>query len=104
MPDVTIKQQKVIKVGNSYAVTLDKKLAGALQICDGDPLIARYSERSRVISFTKPSPNTKQANPQQLTRDEQATYVLGQVTPELAEWTEQFLKKNNEAMETLANL
>ncbi len=104
MPDVTIKQQKVIKVGNSYAVTLDKKLADALQICDGDPLIARYSARSRVISFAKPTPSANQANPQQLTSDEQATYVLGQVTPELAEWVERTLEEDKEAMEALANL
>jgi antitoxin component of MazEF toxin-antitoxin module len=104
MPDVTTKQQKVIKVGNSYAVTLDKKLADALQIRDGDPLIARYSERSKVISFAKPSPGVKQVTSQQLSHDEQSTYVLSQVTPELAEWTENFLEENKEAMEKLANL
>lgn len=102
MSDVVIKTQKVIQVGNSYALTLDKKFVDQQGIKPGDELVARYSVRNKIVSFGTPAMTLKDSP--HLTPDEQQTYVASQVTPELKAWTDDFLSENQEALEELANL
>jgi hypothetical protein len=103
MADLKIKNQKIIKVGNSYAVTLDKKFIDRTQMQEGSDLIAKYDEDTSSVTFASPGTYAaSQARPL-LVAEKKAIYTT-KVSPELEKWTEEFLKENKEAMEALANL
>ncbi|MDQ3008012.1 MAG: AbrB/MazE/SpoVT family DNA-binding domain-containing protein [bacterium] len=103
MADIKIKNQKIIKVGNSYAVTLDKEFIDRTQMAAGSQLIAKYDEDTASVQFAAPATYAAaQGKPLQLA-EKKAVYA-SKVTPELEKWTENFLKENQEALEKLANL
>lgn len=95
-----IKHQKIIKVGNSYAVTLDKQFVESLELRDGDPIVARYHDN--MVSYA--SVANVDAEASKLSRGEQETYISTQITPEFQDWVKKTLEEDKEAMEELANL
>lgn len=103
MSDIKIKNQKIIKVGNSYAVTLDKEFVDRCQMKDGSDLIAKYDEDTASVTFATPDTYAaSQGRPLQLA-EKKAVYTT-KVNSELEEWTDKFLKENAQALEELANL
>lgn len=98
------KTQKIIKVGNSYALTLDKKFVDKNRLKIGEPMVAQYSATSSAMSFSRPEDLAKTKPQGKLTKEEKRTVLNSQITPELREWTDNFLKENAEAMQELANL
>jgi antitoxin component of MazEF toxin-antitoxin module len=94
-----IKTQKVIKVGNSLAVTLDKKFVQLANIEPGQPLAVVYTPEKGLLSMAK-SEKALMVKDQ----SEKAAYVTGKITPELKEWTDTFLLENEEAMKKLKDL
>ncbi len=103
MSDLKIKNQKIIKVGNSFAVTLDKAFLDRAQMRDGSDLIAKYDEDTASVTFARPDLYAaSQGRPLQL--GERKAVYMTKITPELEKWTTTFLKENAEALKKLANL
>mgnify|MGYP000526255761 CR=1 FL=1 len=103
MSDLKIKNQKIIKVGNSYAVTLDRTFLDRTQMQDGSELIAKYDEDTASVTFAKPSTYAaSQDQPLQLA-EKKAVYN-SRIDPELVKWVDQMLVDDKEALEELANL
>jgi hypothetical protein len=103
MAEVKIKNQKIIRVGNSYAVTLDKKFVDRSQFNEGDPLIAKYDEDTKSVTFAAPGTYAASQGGHIGVAEKKAVYKT-KVTSELENWTEEFLKENAEALKELANL
>ncbi len=103
MADLKIKNQKIIKVGNSFAVTLDRKFLDRCQLQEGSDLIAKYDEDTASVTFA--TPNTyaaSQGRPLQVA-EKKAVYTT-KFDPEFLAWVENFLEEDKEALEKLANL
>jgi antitoxin component of MazEF toxin-antitoxin module len=94
-----IKMQKVIKVGNSLAVTLDRDFVAKTGIVAGDLMAASYKPEKKVLSMAQ----SKTALKGKLTTEKESI-VSSKVTPELEEWMDSFLERNKEAMEALKDL
>ena len=108
MRDFT-KTQKVIKVGNSYAVTLDSKFVDENQVKAGDQVVGSYSKSHVAYAVPKNQSMTLKDSAsleygKKLSKAEKRAVMHSKVTPELSSWTDDFLKKNKQAMEELANL
>jgi antitoxin component of MazEF toxin-antitoxin module len=93
--DLQTKKQKLIKVGNSFAVTIDKQMIArhfsatpevdVRMDLDTGEIVVRPAKTDSVIAHKKASLSSK-------------------VTPELQEWTQKFLIENAESLEKLANI
>lgn len=96
-----IQTQKVIKVGNSLAMTFDSKVMALMNVKAGQELAVAYHPDMGLISVakTKKSLNTRDS----LELGKQAV-LAGKITPELKQWTDKFLVENQEAMKKLADL
>jgi len=104
MSDIKIKNQKIIKVGNSYAVTLDKEFVDRSVLRVGESLIAHYDAFGSQVSFTKPDSLAGQKKNGRLNYAEKTAVMASKVTPEFQKWVENTLKEDKEALEELANL
>lgn len=77
--------QKVIKVGNSAAVTLPKEILKQSKLSSGDSVYVTLDEVSgAIIVSTSEKP-------------------FGGMSPDIAVWTKGFIDKNRAALEELAN-
>ncbi len=103
MADLKIKNQKIIKVGNSYAVTLDKEFIDRTQMSEGSPLIAKYDEDTASVTFATPQTYAaSQGRPLQVA-EKKAVYNA-KLDPEFVAWVDKMLEEDKEALEKLANL
>jgi antitoxin component of MazEF toxin-antitoxin module len=93
--------QKVIQVGNSLAVTIDKKQAQLMKIEAGQPLAVVYKPEKGLMSLAKSKSAISTEN---VSAEESEAVVAGKITLELEQWTTRFLLENKEAMDRLANL
>lgn len=94
-----IKYQKVIKVGNSLAVTLDPRFVAQAELNVGDQLATSYKSQAGVISLAKSSKSLEGK-----LHSEEEAIVSAKVTPEFQEWVEQSLLEDAESMEKLKDL
>lgn len=90
--------KKIIKIGNSYGVTLERSLLEKSNMKLGDPLTLRVEQGEIVISPVK-----KEKAKKQVARERRTT-LRSKISPELQQWTEEFLKENAQALEELAHL
>lgn len=104
------KTQKVIKVGNSYAVTLDKRFVDENQLEAGQQIIGSYSQshvayaapvQSQALKLEDRGKESYSAN---LTKTEQKAVMHSKVTPEFTQWVDKTLDADKEILERLANL
>ena len=77
--------QKVIKVGNSSAVTLPKELLKQSKLSSGDAVHVMLDEATGAIIVSASE------NP------------FKGLSPDIATWTKNFIAKNRSALEELAN-
>lgn len=96
-----IKYQKVIKVGNSLAVTLDQAFVQQAAIKAGDNLAASYQPDKRLFSMSQSKNGVQGAG---VLNNEAKAILSAKITPELESWTDSFLKENQEALEALKDL
>lgn len=102
MSDTKTKTQKIIKVGNSYAVTLDKKFVDKVGLEVNDTVSMSYhTNPSRVVVSTL---NKKSASlkDKRLSKAEKEQALASRITPELQEWVKDFIEENQEALDELA--
>lgn len=78
--------QKVIKVGNSAAITLPKNVMKDADIKTGDKVNVELNEATGAIVIS--------------TADRPVTNL----SPDIAQWTKNFIDKNKEALEELARI
>ena len=95
-----IKYQKVIKVGNSLAVTLDSDFVKKTGIKAGDQMAAAYKPDIRIFSMA----DSISALDSGGNTSEPASVLAGKINPELEAWTDNFLQENREAMIRLKDL
>ena len=91
-----IKYQKVIKVGNSLAVTLDRGFVQKTGIKAGDQMAASYKADRELVSMATSLKGVEVV-------DETEVVVASKITPELESWTKAFLSRNELALKELAN-
>lgn len=77
--------QKVIKVGNSAAVTLPKDVLKVSKLSAGDAVHVQVDDATGAIIVSAKN------NP------------FKGMSPDIANWTKNFISKNREALEELAN-
>lgn len=104
MVEVTLKSQKIIKVGNSLAVTLDRGFLTQHKLKAGDVLVARYSSEAPVICLSTPVGMKQMGTQEKMVSEEKLVYMATKITPELKKWMDNFLKKNKESIDKLADL
>ena len=104
MADIMLKTQKIIKVGNSCAVSLDKGFMKQAGLEPGTEVTISYDPQTQVVALAAPRAYARAQKSGQLKTAKKHVYVSSRVTPELREWTDRFLKENAQAMEELANL
>jgi hypothetical protein len=103
MADLKIKNQKLIKVGNSYAVTLDKEFVDRCQLGEGSDLISKYDEDTASVTFAKPETYAaSQGRP--LKVEEQKAIYMTKLDPKFLAWVDKTLEEDKEALDKLANL
>lgn len=78
--------QKVIKVGNSAAVTLPKEILKQSSLSGGDSVYVTLDEATGAIIVSKSE------NP------------FRGMSPDIASWTKNFIENNREALRELANI
>ena len=77
--------QKVIKIGNSAAITLSKQILNNTKIKTGDKVYVELDEGTNsIIISSKEKP-------------------LKGMSPDIVEWTQKFINKNRQALEELAD-
>ncbi len=96
-----IQMQKVIKVGNSLAITLDKKFTEKAGISPGQEMAVVYKAEKGLVSLAKSSTMISDGD---RVAEEKVAYLSGKVTPEFQLWVEKSLDEDAEAMSKLANL
>ncbi len=103
MSDLKIKNQKIIKVGNSYAVTLDKQFLDRTQMKEGSDLIAKYDEDTASVTFASPDTYAASQDRPLQVAERKAVYST-KMDPEFLAWVDKTLEEDKEALEKLANL
>lgn len=95
-----IKRQKLIKVGNSYAVTLDKEFVNQVDLSQVHDVTVVYTPDAGTVSMAKNHTNMPDS-----TRvvSEQKAVLYGKISPELQKWTDEFLSSHAEALEKLSH-
>lgn len=104
MTDLKIKNQKIIKVGNSYAVTLDKEFVDRTQMKEGSELIANYDEDTASVSFAKPVTYAAAQGGRKLYVAEKKAVYASKLDTEFLDWVDKTLVEDKEALKELANL
>jgi len=101
----TLKYQKILKVGNSLAITLDRDFVTQTGVAAGDQVAVNYQPDEKVVSYAPVKDNGAMRVADKATGKYEAKAKLASaVTPELEEWTKKFLEENKESMKKLANL
>jgi antitoxin component of MazEF toxin-antitoxin module len=101
----TLKYQKIIKVGNSLAMTIDKDFVAQTGIKVGDQVAVNYQPDAKVVSYAPVANSGASVLAEKAVSGYEAKSKLASaITPELEAWTKKFLEENKEAMKKLANL
>lgn len=104
---MNIQTQKIIKVGNSLAVTLDKQFIGQSGLKAGDHVVMRYDETtpSAILSIKDHSENIYTVGTsKKLTKQQKMKNLSSEITPEFRNWVKNSLEEDKESMDALANL
>ena len=107
MNTTRIQTQKIIKVGNSFAVTLDKQFIDQSGLKGGDHVVMRYDETtpSAALSIKDHGETIYSAgSSKKLTKQEKMKNLSSEITPEFRDWVKNSLEEDKESMDTLANL
>lgn len=104
MSSGTLKYQKIIKVGNSLAITLDRDFVTKTGVKAGDQVAVNYQPEDKVVSYAPVAQSDVLKLSEKMGKYEATAKTASSITPELKEWTENFYKENKKAMDKLANL
>lgn len=100
----TIKYQKIIKVGNSLAVTLDRDFVTQTGIKHGDQVAVNYEPEQKVVSYAPVESSGAMGVAEPMEKYNAKAKVAAVVTPEFQEWVEKSLEEDKESLKKLANL
>lgn len=103
MSNTKMKHQKLIKVGNSYAVTIDAEFIKRNSLKVGESMVATYRTDTPGVSFV-PSEQQHAVSQEALNDTFRKSALASSITPEFQKWVKDFYEENEEAMEKLANL
>lgn len=94
------KRQKLIKVGNSYAVTLDKEFVRQANLTELHDVTVVYSPDKGAVSLAK---NHTELPASLREQHEEKALFYSKISPELQKWTDEFLTTHEEALEKLSH-
>lgn len=77
--------QKIIRIGNSFGITLSKQLLENVHLKAGDMVHVDKNEASNALIVSS------KKNP------------LKSMSPDIIQWTKKFINKNRQALEDLAD-
>ncbi|MEO8581999.1 MAG: AbrB/MazE/SpoVT family DNA-binding domain-containing protein [Patescibacteria group bacterium] len=105
MANSKLKYQKIIKVGNSLAITLDSDFIVQTGVKAGDQVAVNYQPDQKVVSYSPVADNgVMKVADGGAVEYEAKSKLASAITPELEAWTKKFLKENKESLKKLANL
>lgn len=105
MAGVVKKQQKIIRVGNSVAITLDKEYLNTFKVNVGDPVTVTYYSGVPLIKLNPPDKHTETVVlHEDMVKEEHGAYLASEITPEFRTWVQTSLEEDKEAMKDLAHL
>ena len=97
--------QKIIKVGNSYAITLNKEFVEKTKLHKQSQVSVRYDQHApQAICILRDSSEFLYDTSKKLSKEEKAHYLASEITPEFQTWVQQTLEEDKESMRTLANI
>ncbi len=100
-----ITSQKIIRVGNSYAITLDKDFIEKTKLYKQSHVSVRYDENApQTIAILRDSSEFSYETSKKLSKEEKAKYLISEITPEFQHWVQQTLEEDKESMQVLANI
>lgn len=99
------KTQKLIKVGNSYAVTLDSEFVTHTKLQEKGYVTLQYNfdDETMAISVNEPPTVQYSAEPK-LSQSDKRKNLAETLSPEYKKWLDNFMKENKEALNKLAHL
>ena len=96
-----IKRQKLIKVGNSYAVTLDSEFVNTLRDSQQADVAIAYDLENKTAGIAL---HDASFNNQAYKTSIKKAAVTSAVSDEFQDWVDRSLKQDKEAMEKLKDL
>lgn len=103
MDNTYTKTQKLIKVGNSFATTLDPQFLRQAGIKAGGSLSLHYAADGSYATLI-PSKGLDKKEKLDVNKAKREAVLMSKVTPEFQEWVEKSLEEDAEALKKLANL
>lgn len=103
MADVRIKTQKILKVGNSVALTIDPHFLSEAGVSVGDTVHIRYADDGSFMTIL-PEKKVSKDIQKRFKKAEKAAVLESKVTLEFREWVEKSLNEDEESLRKLANL
>lgn len=103
MDNTYTKTQKLIKVGNSLATTLDPQFLRQAGIKAGDSLSLHYAADGAYATLI-PAKTVNKMEKMKVNKAEREAVLMSKVTPEFQTWVEKSLEEDAEALKKLANL
>lgn len=103
----TIKKQKIIRVGNSYAITIDREYLEKFSIKAGDTVSVTYYSGVPLIKLEPPENYSNKYSSEKhadIVKEEQLAYISSEITPEFKQWVEKTLEEDKEAMKELSHI
>lgn len=104
MTKMVVKKQKIIKVGNSLAVTLDRKFVNEHALSAGQVLTASRLIGSGMISLGLPEVVEAVGSQDKIKKSQRKALVATKVDKSFREWVDKSLDEDAEAMKRLADL
>lgn len=101
----TLKYQKIIKVGNSLAITLDREFVIQTGIKAGDEMAINYQPEQKVVSYAPVAESgVMKVSDGNANNYEAKAKLASAITPEFQEWVKKSLAEDKESLQKLANL
>lgn len=102
MSQITTKNQKLIKIGNSFGITLDPDFIRSNNMQVGSQMNVRYHEQGTVTLV--PGKNPDDLMEKKVKEEEKQAVIDSKVSPEFRSWVEKSLQEDEESLKALANL
>lgn len=102
-----IKTQKLLKVGNSYAISLDSEFVKQTRLDKNAQVTVVYDAEKKQAGIHVSDASAIQysvESPKKLTEKQRRNYLSSEITPEFQQWVKRTLEEDKKAMEELANL
>ena len=103
MADMIVRNQKMIRVGNSYALTLDPKFITRHNLDPKTKFKVSYSGDVAALMINKDAGSQKGQGTAVRSAADKKAYMVNEVDREFREWVDKSLTEDAESLKELAN-